>query len=165
MAEAWKDVDATTAPETRRVRWMCQVDWPAVCRIEVRSFPPGDDWTRKDFQKCLAEMNCIGMVAEVMPKGPVIGYVLHELFETKLHLLRFAVHPGWRRQGVGALLVGKLTATLARGRRNRVTADVPESNLGACNFLAGMGFRAVRVLRGQFGSEDGYRFVYRRRGE
>ncbi len=156
-------MDATTVTGARRVRWLCQADWPAVCKIERGSFPGGNDWTQGDFLACLRQLNCIGTVAEAEGTGPVLGYLLHEIHETKLHLIRFAVHPGHRRQGVGARLVGRLAERMAGARRTRITADVPEENLGAQLFLKSLGFKATRVLRG--GAGDAYRFVYRRPGQ
>ena len=85
------------------------------------------------------------MVAEQGEK--VVGFMIYELHKTKLHILNFAVHPGWRRLGVGAQMVAKLISKLSSHRRTRITLEVRETNLAAQLFFRKQGFKAVRVLR------------------
>ena len=79
------------------IRWMIRRDMPDVLRIEHGS----DDhpWSEEDFLRCLRQRNCIGMVAEQGER--VVGFMIYELHKAKLHILNFAVHPAFRRYGVG----------------------------------------------------------------
>src|SRR3954452_10657096 len=91
------------------IRWMIRRDMPEVLQTEQLSFEQA--WTEEDFLRCLRQRNCIGMVAEQGEK--VVGFMIYELHKAKLHILNFAAHPQWRRQGVGQQMVGKLVSKLS----------------------------------------------------
>lgn len=141
------------------IRWMIRRDMPEVLQTEQLSFDYA--WTEEDFLRCLRQRNCIGMVAEQGEK--VIGFMIYELHKAKLHILNFAVHPSWRRHGVGSQMVAKLISKLSSHRRTRITLEVRETNLGAQMFFSKQGFRATRVLRCFYedSGEDAYLMEYR----
>lgn len=141
------------------IRWMIRRDMPEVLQSEQLSFEY--PWTEEDFLRCLRQRNCIGMVAEQGEK--VVGFMIYELHKSKLHILNFAVHPGYRRQGVGAQMVGKLVSKLSNHRRTRITLEVRETNLAAQLFFRRQEFRAVRVLRAFYddSGEDAFLMQYR----
>jgi len=78
-----------------------------------------------------------------------------------LDLLRLAVCPTFRRQGVGTALVDKLKSKITSQRRRLLTVDVPETNLPAHLFLAAQGLRATAVVPDFYGDADAYRFQWR----
>jgi [ribosomal protein S18]-alanine N-acetyltransferase len=141
------------------IRWMIRRDMPEVLQTEQLSFEYA--WTEEDFLRCLRQRNCIGMVAEQGEK--VVGFMIYELHKVKLHILNFAVHPSWRRMGVGAQMVAKLISKLSSHRRTRITLEVRETNLPAQLFFRRQEFRAVRVLRGYYddSGEDAFLMQYR----
>jgi len=140
------------------IRWMIRRDMPEVLQTEQESFEFA--WTEEDFLRCLRQRNCIGMVAEQGEK--VVGFMIYELHKAKLHILNFAVHPAWRRHGVGAQMVAKLISKLSSHRRTRITLEVRETNLPAQLFFSRQGFRAVRVLRAYYedSGEDAFVMQY-----
>jgi ribosomal-protein-alanine N-acetyltransferase len=141
------------------IRWMIRRDMPEVLQTEQQSFE--FSWTEEDFLRCLRQRNCIGMVAEHGEK--VVGFMIYELHKAKLHILNFAVHPAWRRQGVGAQMVAKLISKLSSHRRTRITLEVRETNLPAQLFFSKQNFRAVKVLRAYYedSGEDAFLMQYR----
>src|SRR5215212_8451955 len=141
------------------IRWMIRRDMPEVLQTEQQSFPFA--WTEEDFLRCLRQRNCIGMVAEYGEK--VVGFMIYELHKAKLRILNFAVHPNWRRHGVGSQMVAKLISKLSSHRRTRITLEVRETNLAAQLFFRRQGFRAVRVLRSYYedSGEDAFLMQYR----
>ncbi len=141
------------------IRWMIRRDMPEVLQTEQQSFEYA--WTEEDFLRCLRQRNCIGMVAEHGEK--VVGFMIYELHKNKLHILNFAVHPGWRRSGVGTQMVTKLISKLSSHRRTRITLEVRETNLAAQLFFRQQEFKAVRVLRGFYedSGEDAFLMEYR----
>jgi ribosomal-protein-alanine N-acetyltransferase len=141
------------------VRWCIRRDMPEVYAIENASFD--DPWPEEDFVRTLRQRNCIALVAEHDEK--IVGFMVYELHKTRLHILNLAVHPDFRRRKVGSSLVNKLIGKLSRERRNRIRLEVRETNLDACLFLKGAGFRAIDVVRGFYDSisEDAYVFQYR----
>lgn len=140
------------------IRWMIRRDMPEVLKTETESFE--FSWTEEDFLRCLRQRNCIGMVAEQSEK--VVGFMIYELHKSKLHILNFAVHPAYRRNGVGAQMITKLISKLSGHRRTRITLEVRETNLSAQQFFRAQSFRAVRVLRAYYedSGEDAYLMQY-----
>ncbi len=140
------------------IRWMIRRDMPEVLHIEQQCFEYS--WTEEDFLRCLRQRNCIGMVAEQQEK--VVGFMIYELHKSKLHILNFAVSPGYRRSGIGGQMVAKLISKLSNHRRTRITLAVRETNLGAQLFFRNQGFRATRVLRSYYedSGEDAFLMQY-----
>jgi ribosomal-protein-alanine N-acetyltransferase len=145
------------------IRWMIRRDMPEVLQTEQESFEYA--WTEEDFLRCLRQRNCIGMVAEQGEK--VVGFMIYELHKAKLHILNFAVHPAYRRLGIGAQMVAKLISKLSSHRRTRITLAVRETNLPAQLFFRAQGFKAVRVLRNFYedSGEDAFLMQYRLAGD
>lgn len=141
------------------IRWMIRRDMPEVLEIEQQSFDYS--WTEEDFLRVMRQTNCIGMVAE--HGEAIVGYMIYELQKFRIELVNFAVHPQWRRLGVGKQMVEKLVNKLSSHRRNRVTLTVRESNLRAQLFFHAHGFRAERVRRSFFADsgEDAFEMCCR----
>ena len=134
------------------VRWLVRRDMPEVLAIDHASF--GDPWNEEAFLKRLRERNCIGMCCEDRD-GRVVGFMVYTLGR-RITVDRLAVHPDFRRQGVGRALVAKLRGKLDP-RRNRLVFDVPDTNLPAQLWLRKCGVPTTIVV------DDGetYRFVER----
>ena len=145
------------------IRWMIRRDMPEVLQTEQESFEYS--WTEEDFLRCLRQRNCIGMVAEQGEK--VVGFMIYELHKAKLHILNFAVNPGFRRSHVGCQMVSKLISKLSSHRRTRITLEVRETNLAAQLFFRAQDFKAVRVLRGYYedSGEDAFLMNYKLAGD
>ncbi len=145
------------------IRWMIRRDMPSVLAIEEASFE--FPWSEEEFIRCLRQRNCIGMVAE--QDDEVVGFMIYELHKNRLHLLNFSVAPGRRRSTIGTSMIDKLSSKLSQDRRNRITLEVRETNLGAQLFFKQLGFRAVSVLRDFYEdtTEDAYLMQYRYRAQ
>ncbi|HMF12539.1 MAG TPA: GNAT family N-acetyltransferase [Gemmataceae bacterium] len=168
----------TSATATLTFRQMAPRDLLQVWRIEQQT--SARRWTVQDFLTVLQSGNTVGQIVEAADQ--IIGYVIytvqsvpkedavpsdsihstfagpHAYFSEQplnLVLLHLVVHPEWRRRGVGLALLGRLAKKL-RHADDRIQSTIPESNLGAQLLLRAGGYKAVRVLRGYFGEEDGY---------
>ena len=141
------------------IRWHTNVDMPETLQIELKCFEYA--WTEEDFRRRKRQSNCLTMVAELGDK--VIGYMVYELYGSKIHLLNFAVDPEYRRLGVGGRMVAKLVRKLSSHRRNRITLAVRETNLSAQLFFKAQGFRAIKILRVYYedSGEDAFLMQYR----
>lgn len=140
------------------VRWLIRRDMEEVVAIDAASFDV--PWSEEDYLRCLRERNCIGMTAEAA--GAVVGCMLYESHERRLHVLRFAVAPAFRRLGVGTTMVRKLVGKLSPRECVAVTLEVSERNGPGVRFWRALGFRATRLLRGYYGPDaDGYAMRYR----
>jgi len=144
------------------INWMIRCDMPEVYEIENTVFD--DPWTDSEFIRALRRRNCIGMTATHSDR--VVGYMIYELYKTKLHVLNFAVGAEFQRQGVGGAMVRKLIMKLSEQRRSRIDLEIRETNLEGHFFFRAMGFRAVSVLRGFYPTcnDVAYLMIYRHKG-
>jgi ribosomal protein S18 acetylase RimI-like enzyme len=157
-------------------------DLPRVLQIERET--PAPLWTLQHFKADLQAGDRLNLVATF--KGLVVGFAIARSvteIETPaggpsrfaealtstlprralhLHLLHVAVAADWLRRGVASTLLRQLDRSL-RKPEDRIQAVVPETNLAVQLLLRSVGFRATRVLRGFYGSEDAYQ-MERRRG-
>jgi ribosomal-protein-alanine N-acetyltransferase len=141
------------------VRWMVRRDFPEVMAIENSCFE--FPWREEDFQVCLKQRNCIGMVAEV--DGRVVGFMIYETPKNRIHLLNIATLPEFQRRGVATQMVQKLIGKLTNHGRTRISMEIRESNLPALIFFRSRGFRATGVLHCFYEdtNDDAYVMQYR----
>lgn len=144
------------------IRWTIRRDMPEILEIENLSFP--ESWSEEDFVNCLRQRNCIGMAGEINDR--VVAFMIYELQKTQIQILNFAVHPDYRKSGIGSQLVEKLIGKLSSERRTRLILEVRDRNLTAQVFFRSLGFRATRVIRDCYEdtNDDAYRMEYRYRG-
>lgn len=141
------------------VRWMIRRDMAEVLNIESLCFEY--PWGEEDFIHSLRQKNIIGMVVEHDER--VVGFMIYEIAVTRIDVLNFAVHPDFQRQGVGTVMVDKLTGKLSSQRRNLITIFIRETNLDAQLFFRTMGFRWGGTMRRYYDEtqEDAYLLEYR----
>ncbi len=140
------------------MRWLIRCDLFEVLNIEQKSFK--FPWCKENFLYYLRQRNYIGMVA--VYNNRVVGYMIYELYKQKLHVANFAVDPKFHRHAVGKQMVEKLMDKLSQHRRQEITLEIRETNLGAQLFFKKMGFKAMLVLRNYYDdtNEDAYFMRY-----
>lgn len=107
------------------IRWMIVRDLPEVLAIDEEGFQ--NPWPEKVLRQNLVSRHRIGMVAEV--ENRVVGFMIYELRDGLIHMMRFAVQESERRKGIGTDLVKKLVMKLHGQRRRRLLLPVPDRNL------------------------------------
>ncbi len=138
-------------------RWLIRRDMPELNAIEATLPEP---LLEADLLDALRNRNVIGMVAEIGDR--VLGYMVYEMHKAKLEIFRLAVHPDYRRRGVGSQMVAKMVSKLSSHRRQRLGAMVPETSLDMLLLLKANGMLATRVHRNYFGGGvDAIRMVIR----
>lgn len=153
-----------TAPRLQcHLRWMLRQDLPAVVAIESDSFD--FPWSEEEFIRCLRHRTSFGLVAEHSER--VVGYALYEVRPQSVWVLNLAVHPHYRRQGIGRQLLSKLLGNLNSYRRRTLRGMVVETNLPAQLFLRSAGLKAIRLKPRPYEETeyDGYVFEYRTGGK
>lgn len=127
-------------------RWLIRRDLQTVLDIDRDSF--WEPWGEDAFLEKLRQRNCIGMVAVQGEKKneKIVGFMVYELWKEKLVLLRLAVHPEHRRQGVGRAMLDRLVAKLSLQRRHEAWFEVPEENLAAQLWLRACGWRCQATV-------------------
>lgn len=133
-----------------QIRWLIRRDMDEVLAIEKQS--DLEQWTEEDFLRFLRKRTVIGVVAET--ELNVFGFMIYELHKSMLKVLKLAVDPEYRRQGIGTQMVDRLKDKLSQQRRNEIEIDVNERNVSGQLFFAGCGFNCEEI------DDDKYTFRY-----
>jgi [ribosomal protein S18]-alanine N-acetyltransferase len=134
-----------------RIEPMALGDLQAVHDIERASFstPWPDDAYRSEI-----ESNRLATYVVARVGDEVVGFGGIWLMVDEAHITTFAVHPDWRRRGIGErLLITLLDVSLARHARE-ATLEVRLSNVAARRLYEKYGFRPVG-LRPRYYSDNG----------
>jgi ribosomal-protein-alanine N-acetyltransferase len=129
---------------------MAVEDLPAVHAIERASFTT--PWPPHAYRSEI-ETNRLASYLVARADGQVVGYGGVWLMVDEAHITTFAVHPDWRRRGIGdRLLLALLDVALERGARE-ATLEVRLSNVPARRLYEKFGFRPVG-LRAHYYTDD-----------
>ena len=129
---------------------MTTADIESVIAIERASFQ--FPWSTRFFLDEL-QVDCArSILAEI--ESRIVGYVLFWFLPEDVDIHNIAVHPDFRRQGIGRLLLDQVIAAARRQKRLRVTLDVRFSNTPAQNLYRSFGF-VTRGLRKGYYSDNG----------
>lgn len=142
------------------IRFMFRRDMPVAREIDRLSYT--DPWTEKEFLELLRCRRVLGMVAEVDCR--VVGNMIFELRQNEIFVVHFAVHPDFRRCGVGSAMSAKVASKLGL-KRSRARTSVRETSLGSLLFMKAAGWTAYGVTRDAFGPGiDGFDFELKMKG-
>jgi ribosomal-protein-alanine N-acetyltransferase len=122
---------------------MTEADIDGVREVEVQSFP--NPWSSKAFMSELRD-NKYAYYLVACIDGRIIGYAgMWRLF-SEAHITNIAVHPDFRRRGVGELLLFALMDQARRFGMTSMTLEVRPSNSAALSLYRKHGFvqRGVR---------------------
>jgi ribosomal-protein-alanine N-acetyltransferase len=126
-------------------------DVDAVQAIERASFTT--PWPPHAYRSEL-ESNRLATYLVVRSGDRVVAYGGMWLMVDEAHITTFAVHPAWRRKGVGQRLLIALLDIAVRRQAREATLEVRLSNLAARRLYEKYGFRPVG-LRPHYYSDDG----------
>lgn len=103
-------------------------------------------WTRADYERELADpARCFIYIARA--EGHIIGYCAFWRIFDEAHINNFAVHPEWRRRGIGrALLAHTLTEAAGLGAP-KATLEVRAGNTVAIALYEAGGFVRTGIRR------------------
>ena len=86
------------------------------------------------------------LVAEV--NGEVVGFAIAaKEVGKKLHLLNFAVHPKYRRMGIGSALLRSLEKLAKKKGVKEIYLEVEEDNFAAISLYEKMGFKKKKIIK------------------
>jgi ribosomal-protein-alanine N-acetyltransferase len=123
-------------------------DLDAVLAIEEASFnnPTTRQWYESELQRPDV---CFVFVIRT-PEARVAGFCAFWRVVDQIHINNLAIHPAWRREGLGRrLLAGVLAQADAMGAPY-VTLEVRRSNHAALALYQGAGFTLVGVRSGYY---------------
>jgi len=138
-------------PVAIRIEPMTFDDIPTVHAIERSSFTV--PWPDEAYRNELLT-NRLASYVVARSGDEVIGFAGLWVMVDEAHITTFAVHPGWRRRGIGErLLLALLDLAVAR-RAREATLEVRLSNMPARRLYEKYGFRPVGI-RPRYYSDNG----------
>lgn len=133
--------------------------WPehmdAVEEVEKASFE--FPWDRKKLESERKKKYNLPLIATVTLSDIeelLVGTLFAEEDNYRYTLHSIAVHPRWRRLGVGRALVGKIISRLKQERRYEIYELVRETNLEAQKFYRRIGFVAGKPVPDYFDNAE-----------
>ncbi len=125
-----------------------------VAQLEALCF--ADPWSEKSVASELSNPLSLWLVA--MEDERVAGYVGSQSVEGEADMMNVAVHPDFRRQGVGEALVNALVAQLEKRGVHSLTLEVRVSNESAICLYEKLGFAQVGLRKSYYRhpKEDAY---------
>jgi ribosomal-protein-alanine N-acetyltransferase len=135
-------------------------DLDQVAEIERRSIVP--PWTRAAFEAELAKTSGrFWVLTDDETDTKVVAYAVFSFPADQAHLVTFAVHSDFRRQGLGVYLLRRLIAYVMRKGGASVYLEVRKSNFAAVQLYQSLGFVVVRTVpRFYPDGEDAYAMIF-----
>lgn len=118
-------------------------DLPVILDIESASFPTS--WSQASYR---AEMtNPIARFLVARSASKVVGFALFWIDAQEMHIMKIAVDPALRRQGIATELMARSIESARRGDARIAFLEVRQGNAAALGFYAALGFERVGLGR------------------
>ncbi len=140
------------------IRDMVEDDLRAVMKIEMSSFP--DPWAPLAFVSDLRYNEDARYRVFVADGERVVGYVGWWNMPDHVSVLKLAVDPACRRQGIAAKLMEEAFRSCAERGLDVVQLCVRASNSPAVSFYRALGFRVAETFNGYYSDGEGALLMY-----
>jgi ribosomal-protein-alanine N-acetyltransferase len=128
------------------IRFMRKDDIEEILLIEQCSFPA--PWSARAF---LSELeNKFARYFVLLEVGRVIGYAGMWLFAGEAHITTIAVHPNYRNQGYGRLLMNFLIDFSQDHGVDTMILEVRVSNIPAIKLYSSLGFKKIGIRKNYY---------------
>ena len=98
-------------------------------------------WSENSVASELQNDLALWMVA--LNDDVVVGYIGSQTVCGETDMMNVAVHPDWRRRGIGEILIEQLIVELKRRGSSSLSLEVRSSNAPAITLYEKLGFRQV----------------------
>lgn len=133
------------------------LDLVSIQTIEQISYSP---YSLSQLSAELHQKNSLVLVA--VSGQTVIGWCAGRLIPPEAELLKIAVHPDYRRQGVAAILLDYLEKKLAGNTVTDVYLEVRSMNEAAVKFYLKFGFFQVGLRKKYYSSPQDDALIYKK---
>lgn len=119
-------------------------DVDQILQIEEQSFPR--PWSRESYNAELlrSDSYCYGVrVAEAAAAEPIAAYICYRVYSGEMHLLKIAVAPKRRTQGLALWLLARCMENAGKLGAARILLEVRPSNTGAIALYDKLGLRII----------------------
>jgi ribosomal-protein-alanine N-acetyltransferase len=115
-------------------------------------------WTPRRVAQCIADPST--NVAVARRQGGLLGFAIMSYGDEDAHMQLFAVHPAYRRQGLGSALLSWLEETARVAGMARIRLEARAKNEEARSFYRHRGFVETGFRKGYYqGVEDAVRMT------
>ena len=99
--------------------------------------------------------------------GSVIAYIVTWTIHDEVHILNIAVHPDFRKIGIGEMLLRDCLGYSKNNKMKYAILEVRTSNIGAIKLYEKIGFRTLRVRKNYYSDtrEDAFVMMYELQSE
>jgi ribosomal-protein-alanine N-acetyltransferase len=122
-----------------------------ILEIEKSSFNEFDAYTLEDFRRWYNYNPDLCVVAEI--EGCIVGCMISRVVEDKVDLASLAIHPAYRRRGIGSALLTYTITQMEKYGIHQIELEVRKTNAAAITFWQKLGFVLFGSLPGFY--EDG----------
>lgn len=133
-------------------------DAPAIAEMSRRLIEAGLPWSWNEsrVRHYVQHPECTVLTAR--DRRRLAGFAIMEFYDVHAHLSLLAVQPGYRKQGVGRLLLEWLESTARTAGIFTVNLELRASNDGALAFYRKLGYQELGTRRAYYaGREDAVR--------
>ncbi len=125
---------------------MAEKDLPYVCAIERVSFP--NPWHEMTFIGEIHNKSISFPYVVVHKKEErVIGYVIFWHVRDEIQISNIAIHPDFRRKGIGLAVMRQILELVKRERAKFISLEVRPSNSAALNLYKKLGFEILAIRK------------------
>lgn len=122
-----------------------------ILEIENSSFNKFDAYSLEDFKRWYGFNPDLCVVAEIEDR--IVGCMISRIVEDRLDLASLAIHPTYRRRGIGSALLSYTITHMKKQGINQIELEVRKTNASAIAFWQKLGFVLFGSLPGFY--EDG----------
>jgi len=122
-------------------------DLDDVFAIETVSF--SSPWSRYSFECELQRETSVNLVATL--NGQIVAYMIIWVMPNEIYIASVAVHPDWRKRGIGERLIRKGLAPF--NNVSWIGLEVRSSNSAARNLYDKLGFKKAGVHKNYYKKE------------
>lgn len=123
------------------IRPMVAEDLDTITDLEQRIFT--DAWSKRSFEAELSNKYSFPLVLE--SEGKIAGYAVVWHIYNEIHIANFAIHPDYRRMGLGKRLMQHILEKFDRA--DFAFLEVRKSNLPALRLYESFGFKTLNVRK------------------
>lgn len=130
----------------------CPDDLEAVVAIESQAF--AQPWKRRALESELARPGALAFVLKSLERAAqsdVAAYIFLRRLMDEVHIMKLAVSPELRRQGLATRLVDRALAEARREGGIRALLEVRPSNTAAIGLYTRLGFRKIGARKRYYG--------------
>ena len=128
---------------------LAEEDLDEIMEIEELSF--ATPWSRYTFIHEIEFPNSIFDVIKI--EGRLVGYGGFWHIVDEAHISNIAIHPEYRRKGLGRKLLAHLLELAVERRATKATLEVRPSNLAAQRLYGSFGFEVIAVKKNYYADE------------